>query len=1719
MNAATKTSAGTGNWSTGATWVGGVAPLATDDVVIAAGHTITLTANATCVNLTIGNGATASVLNNAGFTLNVDGTVTMFQPTGSVTNAWNINAGIATVTGLITFSGANITTTRRATIVLTTGTLNANGGITFTASDALTKVINMSGGAGTLNLKGALTVPALSSTLTAGTTSFFNYCDNLPQTINYFSGGAYGNLNLNNTDPTLGVTLGAAITTANVSRNINVQSGLFRTNNLAIGMVNAMTLTVTAGATMNAGTSVISPGTGATITINGLFQTANTVGFSGSVTAAINSTNTPTITLGANSTIEYNNAVAVQTVSNITYSGNLILTGLSKTITAGTVTVAKNFTINSGATYNGAANPVLNIGGDFSNSGTFTSGTGLVTFNGTVTQTILGSSATIFSNGVTINNTSGTSGLNITTSPTINGLLTFTSGKITTGGNKVTLGSAATTAGSGAGKYIYGNEEILIPNALAPSKTFIIGDATTYNPVTITFVGTTSGSGSLIASTTAGDDADVANSGINPTLSVNRNWTINQGTTPVGGFTSYDGTFTFDAGDIDVGANTANFVIRKYAASAWSTTTISTKTAFSTKATGMTTFGKYQIGEAAAITIATNPPGTLGCPGPGASISSTSSSLPAPTVIWQRDPNTGTFTDITAGMDGSIYTNYTTTTLTISTIIPNYKYRAVFTNINGSATSTACATTTVLPAAAGSISGSATVCTFQTGVAFSVPAITGATSYVWSYTGSGFSIATGTGTNSITADFNALATTGSLTVYAVNGCGNGTVSPAFSVTVNISVGSASTIYGTDWPCQGQSYSFYIPIISGATSYVWTYTGTGMTFSGPASTITGTFSAAATAGNLTVSGVNGCGAGPSSPVMVVTPSACLPHNSCSNCHMLHSSVGGALTAVNGNPNLCISCHNPVGIASTKPLSNADKAIPGVSGNSHSWSKPSVNATYQTNLTTDPDMVTRLAGDSIICSTCHDQHNPNTYGTFLRISNSEGGLCVNCHTARDVKRYADNPANKGTHPVGVAYNASDPRFFATTLPLSPTSKVTCSTCHKAHYATSTNGTILRVSSSDAICIGCHTYASATGTLNHKNMSCTTCHYSHSNGSNNIYLVNGIINTPSSGLKTAVFTTDVSGSNFADGTGTYNGVCEVCHTTTDHYTNTSMGTIDARHIVSPVTKCVTCHPHNTGFSAQTDCMACHNAIADKPLVGPAGGRRQIVDASGDGLGAGGDFKRTSHHVTGAIPNVADCIKCHFMGDHKLGQVKLLDPDLGYLNIITYDPLNKKSIERFCIKCHDQDGSNGDLTPFSDGVNVPLVDSVKWLASAHKGNVNTETCLSCHDNGHGSNKSTMLEPSTYAGPGTGTDVMNEEEGFCLKCHGAAGLATIKVHLAFSGTNTLTNFFKHDPNNTYRKHKPGESAGADFAGANRHIECVDCHNPHGAVAGTAAAPALLPTMIGAKGVEPIYGVSNTSPGAPTGFTWQNSVTQEYQVCFKCHSSYTTLPSYTPGGILNQVVTNTGLKKITTVANNQVADSRDMASEYNPNNNSYHPVMAIGKNPGINASGFQAGYSSGSRIYCSSCHNSNNSATAGNGRGPHGSDNLHILDKGFAGNAQYNTMHGSAGNNANSLCSKCHTAPSDASGAAAPTRFYKHAYHTSPTGTAQAECYVCHDSHGSEQFHMMNFNNNESCFTTPWPNTSQSAFNHAAGVATNSCVVVCHGKSHNAGSKTYTPNY
>ena len=91
-------------------------------------------------------------------------------------------------------------------------------------------------------------------------------------------------------------------------------------------------------------------------------------------------------------------------------------------------------------------------------------------------------------------------------------------------------------------------------------------------------------------------------------------------------------------------------------------------------------------------------------------------------------------------------------------------------------------TITQLPLAAGPITGTDTVCAGEMGVAYSVTPVPNATGYSWNLPLGAF-IATGANTANITVDFAFGASSGNMSVYGTNSCGNGAASPAFPVVV------------------------------------------------------------------------------------------------------------------------------------------------------------------------------------------------------------------------------------------------------------------------------------------------------------------------------------------------------------------------------------------------------------------------------------------------------------------------------------------------------------------------------------------------------------------------------------------------------------------------------------------------------------------------------------------------------------------------------------------------------------------------------------------------------------------------------------------------------------------------------------------------------------------------------------------------------------------------
>jgi len=130
----------------------------------------------------------------------------------------------------------------------------------------------------------------------------------------------------------------------------------------------------------------------------------------------------------------------------------------------------------------------------------------------------------------------------------------------------------------------------------------------------------------------------------------------------------------------------------------------------------------------------------------------------------------------------------------------------------------------------------------------------------WSWTFAGGTPATSTAQNP-TVTYNT-AGTYNVSLVATNSSGS---SPTFTrtsyITVTTTPAAAGTITGTATVCPGQAgVTYTVPSIARATSYTWAYSGTGATITGFSNSVSVVFAANATAGNLTVKGVNVCGNG-------------------------------------------------------------------------------------------------------------------------------------------------------------------------------------------------------------------------------------------------------------------------------------------------------------------------------------------------------------------------------------------------------------------------------------------------------------------------------------------------------------------------------------------------------------------------------------------------------------------------------------------------------------------------------------------------------------------------------------------------------------------------------------------------------------------------------------------------------------------------------------------
>ncbi len=252
-------------------------------------------------------------------------------------------------------------------------------------------------------------------------------------------------------------------------------------------------------------------------------------------------------------------------------------------------------------------------------------------------------------------------------------------------------------------------------------------------------------------------------------------------------------------------------------------------------------------------------------------------------------------------------------------------------------------------------------------------------------------------------------------------------------------------------------------------------------------------------------------------------------------------------------------------------------------------------------------------------------------------------------------------------------------------------------------------------------------------------------------------------------------------------------------------------------------------------------------------------------------------------------------------------------------------------------------------------------------------------------------------------------------------------------------------------------------------VTCTGCHSPHSVNIRKASAPYASGMLEGVSGID-----RNGIEVSP--------VTYEYEVCFKCHSDYSS-----------------DLSKVS-----RVVSTSNKRLQFDPMNPSYHPVVSLGKNLSIPSipSSYEPSLTSSSLIYCTDCHRDD----SGGSKGPHGSSFAPILRE------RYETMDGRPESiQSYALCYRCHNRDSILRDDSFKKNSLGKGGHSGHLA-AGAPCSACHAPHGvpddgrsGSHTHLINFDRG---IVSPKQGSEFPVFQDT-GLFSGNCTLVCHGRAHN----------
>ncbi|MCK4659044.1 MAG: hypothetical protein KAV82_05930, partial [Phycisphaerae bacterium] len=405
-----------------------------------------------------------------------------------------------------------------------------------------------------------------------------------------------------------------------------------------------------------------------------------------------------------------------------------------------------------------------------------------------------------------------------------------------------------------------------------------------------------------------------------------------------------------------------------------------------------------------------------------------------------------------------------------------------------------------------------------------------------------------------------------------------------------------------------------------------------------------------------------------------------------------------------------------------------------------------------------------------------------------------------------------------------------------------------------------------------------------------------------------------------------------------------------------------------------CIFCHtPHNA--APQTPLWNRENprvhyriyesSTTDARIDQPSGPSKMCLSCHDGSMALGNVLSQPQTHpivmTARTIPPGATDLTNDLSDDHPIGfrydrALTNRDRQIRPPELVTRDmPLGVHS-EVHCTTCHDPHNNElGDFLRVSDQMSAICVtchDMDGWPMSSHAtsnkrttgrivdprerlkyGSVAANGCTNCHKIHSAPQRERLLR-------------FKREEDNCLNCHSGAVAS-------FNIAADIGKRWSHNVKARTGIHDPAE---IPFT-MRRHVECVDCHNPH------AVQHNPFGTVQGTRG-QLVKGPTLHAPGVSITGRRLDEARFVYEICFRCHGDSVARPRLITSRQVSQ--TNTRL-------------------EFQTRNPSFHPVAGPRRNSDVVS--LIPPYRVGSIISCTDCHNSDNARSAGGTgpNGPHGS--------------------------------------------------------------------------------------------------------------------------------------